>query len=49
MGVRKDIGNPHFPDPTFGPETKNHIELVEMQFRIYLQEQIIWGKMRMNM
>ena len=22
MGVRKDIGNPHFPDPTFGPETK---------------------------
>lgn len=25
------------------------IELVEMQFRIYLQEQIIWGKMRMNM
>ena len=22
MGVRKDFGNPHFPDPTFGPETK---------------------------
>ena len=22
MGVRKDIGKPHFPDPTFGPETE---------------------------
>ena len=22
MGVRKDIGEPHFPEPTFGPETE---------------------------
>lgn len=49
MGVRKDIEIHIFLIQHLDRKQKNHIELVEMQFRIYLQEQIIWGKMRMNM
>ena len=40
MGIRKDIGEPCFPEVQFGQEQTNLIVLVETQYQIYLQEML---------
>ncbi|MFR2606192.1 MAG: DNA cytosine methyltransferase [Waltera sp.] len=45
MGIRKDIGVPHFPEPKFTPK---HIVLAGMQSVIFQHVLIGWERKRMN-